>query len=103
MKISPAAASAMATPSRRQAIPLPDAISPGLTAAPLAPPPVRVFVQPPIYTLGGRPAPEYDAAAYAFEQSADDEPHLLPRPRKVAEPDYAALGLGSADEAEGRN
>ena len=30
MKITPAAASAMATPSRRQAIPLPDATSPGL-------------------------------------------------------------------------
>ena len=25
------------------------------------------------------------------------------RPVKVAQPDYAALGLGSADESEGRN
>lgn len=93
MKITPAAASAFAT-SRRQAIHLPDATSPGLTemVSPACPPPVRAFVQPPIYTLGGRPAPEHDPAAYAFEQSADDEPHLLPRPRKVAEPDWHRIG-----------
>ena len=39
-------------------------------------------------------------AAWRVDQIADD---ILNRTRPVAQPNWAALGLGSADEAAGRN
>ena len=49
----------------------------------------------------GRPMPAYDAAAYAFEQSANDEP---PRDdRRVRQPNWQRIGFASALDAESAN
>lgn len=34
----------------------------------------------PVFTIGGRPVPEFDARAWAFEQSCDCEPWIAGEP-----------------------
>lgn len=55
----------------------------------------------------GECAPERAAAEPARRGTTPTDPEApagpFPTPRRVAQPNYQALGLGSAEEAEGRN